>query len=348
MHEPNRLPAQACNMLHCCPMSAVSEKTENPGGRKAKLKPVLLVVDDEFLNLESLGQYLAMHGYEVAKASSGEQAMQMVPEVSPDLIMLDLCMPKVNGLEVLRRLRRKPESRNIPIIIVSALSDTDTVVTGLHEGANDYITKPIDLPVLLARIETHLKLAELVNRLQHRSAVYSQLAAEDDLTGICNRRSLFEVLNIEIKRSLRYGSPLSLAMIDLDFFKPVNDKYGHDAGDKILRQVASRISGSLRGTDLLCRYGGEEFCVILPHTTGPNAVNAAEHIRTSVEKPPFELGNDEIGITLSIGVATLPDGAKCTAGQLIKNADKALYEAKRSGRNRVCVYEAAQEHRKHS
>jgi diguanylate cyclase (GGDEF)-like protein len=299
----------------------------------------ILIVDDEALNLDMLGRRLVTRGYNVATASSAAQALEMMRNRPPSLVLLDVNMPGMSGLQMLDVLKGDEDLKGVPVILVSALSDTENIVRGLQRGASDYVTKPINLPVLLARLETQLKMASLVNQLESQKEILARLASCDDLTGVLNRRSLFETLEVDLNRSTRYRHQLSVLMMDLDHFKRVNDEHGHAAGDEVLRQFAERISHSLRNTDALFRYGGEEFCVVLPETNGRHALHVAENIRHLIESRPFELDTTALHCTVSIGLATFTPPEPINATQLLERADEALYDAKNGGRNRVCTYD---------
>lgn len=296
----------------------------------------ILVVDDEPDNSDLLSRRLMKRGYEVSCASGAEQAMVAIDSRTPNLVLLDVLMPKVSGLDLLVQLRRQPKTADLPVILVSALDETNDIVRGLQLGANDYVTKPVNMPVLLARIETHLKGVSMLMKLRAQGEMLEQLAAFDGLTGVYNRRSLQDALEGEIGRSRRYGRPISVMMLDLDLFKDINDGYGHIFGDEILKQFSARAAESLRDSDLLCRFGGEEFTVILPETDQPGAAQVAERVRYTTAAEPFLVQGVSVDLTVSIGLATWKNAQEGTADQLLECADKALYEAKKNGRNRVC------------
>jgi two-component system cell cycle response regulator len=211
------------------------------------------------------------------------------------------------------------------------------VVEGLDLGANDYVTKPIVLPVLIARMEALLRASELVRRLEVQTELLAKLAAYDELTGAYNRRSMFHHLEAELGRSQRYGRHLSVLMLDVDHFKRVNDEHGHLTGDQVLAWFSQRVMEQLRSMDFVCRYGGEEFCVILPETPAAGALTVANRLRASVERSPFTSGALSLTITTSIGVATWDPAAGRDVPDLLLRADNALMEAKRGGRNQVRV-----------
>lgn len=297
----------------------------------------VLMVEDSQVSLATYAQRLENRGYSVATASSAEQARQELAQKLPEIILLDVFMPKVSGFDLLRELRADPRTSHIPVILVSALSDTKHIVEGLDLGANDYVTKPIVMPILTARMEALLRASDLVRRLEVQTELLSKLAAYDDLTGAYNRRSMFHHLEAEIGRARRYQRDLSVLMVDVDHFKRVNDSLGHAAGDAALAWVAHTLHAQLRSMDFLCRYGGEEFCVILPETGAAGAARAGERLREAVEREPFTTGSTRVPLTISVGVATWSAAAGTEIPDLLAQADAALLEAKRAGRNRVAT-----------
>lgn len=295
----------------------------------------ILVVEDDLVSRKLLDRKLSAAGYRVSVLSDGESARSELEKNPPALLLLDIRLPGLSGLELLKWLRGEPSLRRLPVILISGLDRPEDVVRGLELGASDYVTKPISFPVLLARIRTQLLISEMVVRLETQAKILARLAAYDELTGVFNRLGLSYILKAEVERSLRYQEALSALMIDIDHFKPVNDRYGHPAGDRVLRRIAGVISSTLRASDLLCRYGGEEFLVILPHTGLEQAREAGERICKEIERVPFRVGGGEIFLTVSVGAATLNPEAKAPGEEMIISSDEALYRAKREGRNRV-------------
>jgi len=298
----------------------------------------VLVIDDDSDQLEILNHALSHHGFEVHTMDTGENCMERILSLYPDIILLDILLPKINGFEILGLIRKNPKTRVIPVLLISALTDTDHIIQGLKEGANDYITKPINTSVLLARMQTHLRITFLVKRQEMQMQILSKMAAIDELTGIYNRRTLFRILDMEIKRSHRYSHDLSLFMMDIDLFKKINDKYGHAVGDQVLVEFAKKANRLLRSNDILCRYGGEEFCTILPETDHESAMIVAKRICHSIHQTKFLKKLHNISLTVSIGTATLCSTDLKSAKQILELADKAMYEAKKQGRNCVaCI-----------
>ncbi|HEY3320099.1 MAG TPA: PleD family two-component system response regulator [Planctomycetota bacterium] len=295
-------------------------------------KPRVLVVDDS-ATIRRLLECVLRGENDVLTASSGSAALQMALDESPDLILLDISMPEMDGHEVCRRLKAEPRTNGIPVIFVSALGEPGDEAAGLNLGAIDYIIKPISAPIVQARVRNHVELKRIRDTL-------AALSMQDGLTGLANRRRFDEMLQQEWRRGLRLSTPVALIMCDVDYFKKYNDHYGHLSGDECLKSVASAIKAvALRPGDLAARYGGEEFAMLLPHTDAEGAATVAEKIRTGVEKLRIEHArhDSEPCVTLSLGVAALTPEMDQPAEQLIARADKALYAAKHGGRNRVAL-----------
>ncbi len=295
-------------------------------GRKQKI----LIVDDTPANLMILGEDLQQN-YEVFIATNGESALKKVAAKPPDLILLDIIMPGLDGYEVCRRLKKDPMSAGIPVIFITAKSAVKDETLGLEIGAVDYITKPFNMAIVRARVKTHLE-------LKRKSDMLESLSRRDGLTGIFNRRQFDEALAREWKRSARAGRPLSLILLDIDCFKLYNDNYGHLSGDQCLRRIALALSSTLRrATDLVARYGGEEFVVILGETDVGGALKMGEKILHAVGALQIEHACSTVAphVTVSVGAATTVPEAGTDERILLEVADNALYEAKTSGRNRV-------------
>jgi diguanylate cyclase (GGDEF)-like protein len=313
----------------------------------------ILVVDDHEDNIELLRARLEARGYVVEGASDGQAALDAVERSCPDLILLDVMMPKMDGMEVVRRLKAKRETKElpfIPVIMQTALDSTENKVEGLDAGADDYITKPINFAELEARVNSLLRIKKLQSDL---AAANVELAASkgelsdlndklrrisltDGLTDIDNRRSLEVRLAEMWQHSMRLHEPIALIMCDIDKFKSVNDNYGHQAGDSVLRDVAQLLKGAAREIDRVGRYGGEEFLLILSGTVLDAAVTFAERLREIVAGHTFSLPDGKtITRTISCGVAAWPHPGVTDQEELLRAADDALYVAKETGRNRV-------------
>ena len=296
----------------------------------------ILAVDDAKDTLMLLDFDLAEEGYDVFTAESGELAFTVLEEQSVDLILLDMYMPGISGLAMLQKLKAHSVFVNIPVIMLSASDDEDQIVAALEFGADDYVTKPYIPKVLLARIRTSIRLLEKTLELE-------SLAKTDFLTGINNRGSFEDLVSKAISQAKRTNTPHVMAMFDIDFFKVVNDNYGHDSGDKVLIEFANIMSDYFRNYDIIGRVGGEEFAVFMPDTTVENAVIACERFRIAIEGNEIkvdETSDEKTSVTVSIGLS-LGQGAEICLEELYKKSDISLYQAKNNGRNQVKLYEKA-------
>jgi diguanylate cyclase (GGDEF)-like protein len=292
----------------------------------------LLIVDDAMENIQILNHVLGEE-HEVLFAMNGEKALELAHQHQPDLILLDAVMPGMDGYEVCAALRAASDVRDIPIIFVTALTTPEDETRALEAGAVDFITKPFNVAVVRARVRTHLT-------LKRQSDAMRELTLTDALTGVANRRSFNEAIQNEWRRCARSAMPLSVIMIDIDYFKLYNDAYGHLAGDSCLKQVAdTMLQCAGRSPDLLARYGGEEFVILLPQVDAQGAETVAERILASVRALaiPHRMSSAGDTVTVSLGVATLLPGKGGTPDALVRCADNALYRAKKDGRNRYCV-----------
>ena len=294
-------------------------------------KPSILIVDDTPTNIQILAESLTAD-YRIKVATSGQAALDVLDKQGlPDLILLDVMMPDMDGYEICRLLKQNPETIGIPVIFVTAMSEVDDEERGLKLGAVDYITKPFHLPIVRARIQNHIKLKLM-------SDILESMAWQDGLTGIANRRRFDVALETEWKRAQRAGAPLSLIMVDIDHFKEFNDHYGHGAGDTCLKRVAALLDSSVtRAGDMAARYGGEEFVLLMPGTDIDGARLLAEQLRSRIEEQriPHERSNSSSCVTISAGYASVIPSQDGDASTLLEEADQMLYSAKRSGRNRV-------------
>ncbi len=405
----------------------------------------ILIIEDDVLNIKLIMKILQSVGYKVEFVTSGDKALELIKIFSPDLILLDLQMPKMDGLEVCHKLKNNSSYDDIPIIFLTANHDKTNLLKAFELGAADYLTKPFHQKELLARIETHLKIREqakqikeseaklssIVNNiydgilvvdddgkirfanpsaarifekplsfllkqpfslpirkkklselkfkdkyleisvnkieweneilnivclrdstkrkkiqenlkisLTHQEQLTSELkkfAETDTLTGVFNRRYLLDFFKQEIAFAKRYNSILSILIIDIDFFKNINDNYGHDVGDEILKQVSNLFSSNLREIDCFARYGGEEFVAILPQANSQEAWQVAERIRVIIANSNFNISQQDINITISIGISQYQNNDDESFEKILKRADQALYQAKSQGRNRTIV-----------
>lgn len=297
----------------------------------ADKRPCLLVVDDQPINIQALYRIFAPD-HRVLMATSGAKALALCKEDPPDLVLLDVEMPELDGYEVCARLKADEATRNIPVIFVTSHTDADEETRGLELGATDFIAKPVNPAVVRARVKTHLT-------LKAQSDLLRQMVFLDGLTGVANRRCFDERLDVEWRRAARNASPLALLMLDVDHFKRFNDCYGHQTGDECLRQVAAAIKGSLvRPGDVVARYGGEEFACVLPATDFEGALAVGAGIERAVRGLQIPHSQSDVSdvVTLSIGVSMgLPERDGDPA-RLLALADAQLYRAKHSGRARAC------------
>jgi diguanylate cyclase (GGDEF)-like protein len=295
----------------------------------------LLLVDDQPINIQALHQLFAAD-HQVFMATSGAQALKVCAEMQPDLVLLDVQMPGMDGHEVCRRMQADPVLRDIPVIFVTAHSDAEAETQGLALGAVDFISKPFNPAVVRARVKTHLT-------LKAQSDLLRQLAYLDGLTGVYNRRHFDTQLPVEYQRCIRSGGSLAVLLVDVDHFKRYNDCYGHLAGDDCLRRVAQTLAQTLRRPgDLLCRYGGEEFVCLLPDTDLAGAITVAENLVRRVSALALPHVQSELGQMVSVSVGgtashPLPGG---DAALLLKVADEQLYAAKQAGRARASCCES--------
>jgi diguanylate cyclase (GGDEF)-like protein len=307
----------------------------------------ILVVDDSRAQREALAAVLRAEGYEVVEARDAREALKLAKSSPPDLVLLDMILPDMDGREVLRLIKPPPErDQFLPVIILSVKGDVNTKVEGLRLGADDFLVKGVEEPEIIARVGVMLRIKSLQERLHDMQRKLEEQSVTDSLTSLKNRRFFDERLHEEFQRAQRYGDYLSLIMVDLDHFKQVNDRFGHPAGDGVLKESAALIRGSLRDPDICARYGGEEFAVILPKTHMSGALAVGERIWRAIGAKEFPVGGDgttalrTIRVTASIGVAFYPSKDIVSSELLLRFADQALYEAKRQGRNNICLYQA--------
>jgi diguanylate cyclase (GGDEF)-like protein len=308
----------------------------------------ILVVDDSRTQLDWLVQVLLREGYDVVTAATGREAIVKARTLTPDLVLLDMILPDMDGLEVLRMVKVRPDERFLPVIILSVKSDVDSKVEGLRIGADDFIAKPFAEAEIVARCHAMLRIKTLQDQLRSTRRSLEEQSITDGLTSLKNRRFFDERLPEEFRRAQRYSDPVSLMMIDLDHFKEVNDRYGHQMGDVVLRDAAEVIKASVRDPDICARYGGEEFAVILPKTHMGGALIVAERVWRGLKNKVYrqevpavgQAAVAEVRVTASLGLAFFPSKDILSAELLVKFADEALYQAKRSGRNNICLYQA--------
>jgi diguanylate cyclase (GGDEF)-like protein len=302
--------------------------------------PTILVADDEPVNRALIQRRLEREGYHVLTARNGNEAVEQALASLPDLVILDVMMPEMDGMDACRLIKETEATRDIPIIFLSARDETEMKVNGLSLGADDYISKPFEAEELIARVHVAIRLKRERDQLRTsveeasmRAERAQERAMTDALTGLLNRYGLQHILAREHAEARRYNRPLSCLLIDLDNFKTINDTYGHQIGDLTLQQISGVLREAVRASDTVFRYGGEEFLVLLPETDLDGAVALGEKIRASAASRPFGDGGHVFNLTLSAGAASLCDNE--SGHDMIARADMALYHAKEKGRNRV-------------
>jgi two-component system cell cycle response regulator len=300
----------------------------NPTGR-------VLVIEDRPDSVAWFATALAP-AQEVSSVDTFEEALVRVRGGDFDLIIVSLGMRGFDGLRLCSQLRSLPEGRNVPILVVVSDSDRRKLAQALEMGVNDYLTRPVDKNELVARVRTQMRKKRYADRLRHNVQLSLEMAITDQLTGLHNRRYMSRHLENLLSSAAQTGKELAFLILDIDYFKAVNDSHGHDIGDEVLKEFANRIAANVRGIDLACRYGGEEFVVVMPDTDVTLAFTIAERLRKSIEQNPIQISRapGALNITISIGIAG-SEGPADTAEALLHRADQALYSAKRAGRNRV-------------
>jgi two-component system, cell cycle response regulator len=295
---------------------------------------LVLVADDSRVVRVMLRRQLEARGLRVEEAEDGHQAVRGCRTLRPDILLLDVEMPGLDGYTVLRILREDAELSQIPVVFLTAHAGTEDVVRALQLGAHDYLRKPFEPSELIARVSAALRVKSLQDELRRRNAELETVTRTDALTGIYNRRHLEERLHGMLAAARRHRQPAAVLMIDVDHFKRVNDTLGHAGGDAVLRQVAERLHRRVRLEDVVGRWGGEEFLVLSDATDAAAAEVLAGRLLAAVSSTPFAIeGTDDVSVTVSIGCAAGTDDAEA----LVRRADDALYEAKSEGRNRVVV-----------
>ena len=288
----------------------------------------ILIVDDEVSNIITLSDILEPD-YDVSVLKDGRDVLDTVKSDMPDVILLDIVMPEMDGFEVIKALKKSKLTKEIPVIFITGLDDIEAEERGLVLGAADYIAKPFHEPIVKLRVKNQVKMLDQLRTIL-------RLSMHDQLTGLPNRRNFETRMSYEWSRAQRERTPLSLLMIDVDNFKLYNDTYGHQQGDTALVSVVNAFAQALkRPGDFAARWGGEEFIILLPNTEAGGAMEVAEHVRKSVESTEIP-GEQVTKVTVSIGIDTWTYGQESSIDNLISSADTALYEAKHSGRNKVC------------
>jgi two-component system cell cycle response regulator len=298
----------------------------------------ILIVEDELIFRRMVKKYLLEAGYDIVEAEDGQSAWELFQHEPFHLVITDWMMPRLNGPELVQKIRTSGQKNYTYIIMLTAMDDKDNVVLGLESGADEYLTKPFNSRELVARVASGMRILKLEEQLMQAHQQMEILAMRDGLTGLLNRRAIEEYAEAEFNLTVRKERAMSVILVDIDHFKNVNDQFGHKFGDHTLQQVAKILKKDLRTYDRIGRWGGEEFILILPDTQLMDAATVAERVRVRIAEMKMSLENEE---TFSVHISL---GAACTTGQfssltkLIDAADQALYQAKQTGRNRVCIF----------
>jgi len=314
----------------------------------------ILIVEDSRTNLQILTQYVQRLGAEVVHAMSGQEGIDLFQREQPDIVLLDIVLPDIDGFGVAQRIRALENQGNwAPIIFLSSLDKDEDIEKGIAAGGDDYLLKPVSEVVLGAKIRAMQRIVQMrtslvvmAKKLDRANAELRRLSASDGLTGIANRRYFDEAIGREWRRARRLSASVALIMCDVDYFKLYNDTYGHQAGDDCLRRVAATLQKFMeRATDVAARYGGEEFAIVLPETNIGGALFIAEKIRHGIHDLNLTHDASPLGkITISMGIAATIPGVDNPYDDLIQAADRALYQAKHEGRDRVCRADAIPAH----
>ncbi len=300
----------------------------------------ILIADDENVTRRRLEKIVTGMGFEVISCEDGLDAWKIIQsEDAPSFLILDWLMPGMDGLEICRKVREQNREPYTFILLLTSKGEQDDFVNGMEAGADDYVTKPFNLSELKARLKAGERIVELNKELLSVRNDFEKLATYDKLTGLYNRNYMTEILDKEFVRALRYKTDLSCILLDLDYFKDVNDTFGHDFGDLVLREFSACLKREKRKTDISIRYGGEEFLLLLPNTDISGAKRMAEKIRVTCEKKRYSDSNSSTTVTVSIGIASVMHNKLLESKELLSLTDKALYRSKAEGRNRVTVYQ---------
>lgn len=308
---------------------------------------LVMIIDDNPENLKYLASIVKKSGYEYVMSLNGKQAFEFLKSEKPDIILLDIMMPEMDGYEICQKLKSDENTKDIPVIFVTAKTEIDEIVKGFEVGGVDYVTKPFNSIILESRIRTHIelkrskdKLKKYIAKLEETNTILEEekersdyLANRDYLTGIFNRRYMVERMKEEHARFLRYKEIFAIGIFDIDNFKNINDTYGHECGDFILVSLTKSISESIRKIDCFARWGGEEFIVMLPKTDLTGATVLFEKIREKVENTTYIYNDFNLNITFTCGIAEISNEE--TIDNCIVRADKALYKGKISGKNQI-------------
>ena len=325
----NNFPAELAGQL-CDPKLSVDGK--------ASARNTVLIAEDDPLFRRILERWFQQWDYRVTAVENGLDAWEVLQrEDAPQLAILDWMMPGIDGIELCRRIRSRDQSPYRYVLLLTAKDDKQDVITGLEAGADDYLTKPFDVDELRARVRAGKRILDLQAALIHAQDDLQSAALHDSLTGLWNRGAILDLLRREVCRRQRTGDALGVMMVDIDYFKKINDTHGHLIGDAVLQEVTRRLAGDVRPYDVVGRYGGEEFLIVFPGGNMPDLVVGAERLRHCIADQPIETSVGQIPVTLSLGLASVEQGENEILGceSFLQRADAALYVAKARGRNRV-------------
>jgi two-component system, cell cycle response regulator len=295
----------------------------------------VLVADDSAVFRKLIEQTLSEEQYTLSFAKSGREAIEQIEQLAPALVIVDWEMPDITGIEICQHVRSKSQTSYTYIIMLTGKSEKERVVEGLAAGADDYLTKPFHPAELIARVGVGLRIIRLHREIEAKNLLLKELALTDSLTGLPNRRAIEEWAARQLSGAARYGFPFWVVMADLDHFKRVNDSYGHEAGDSVLKAFSEILKRNSRRSDICGRIGGEEFLLALTHATESNAKAVIDRVRSELEATTFDFDGIDLNVTASFGVAGFIGTKAPDFSRLVAQADAALYSAKRSGRNRV-------------
>jgi two-component system cell cycle response regulator len=314
--------------------------------QKPFVPPRILIADDDPVSSRIMIKSLESWGLETASAQNGGEAWQTLQDPKIRMALLDWEMPEADGPELCRRVRATAGKHYTYIILLTSRDKSEDIIAGLEAGADDYMVKPIKFQELKARLQTGRRIIELEDKLLQSQKRLYDLATKDGLTKLWNRRTILQFLEEALAQGEREGKPISLIMMDIDHFKTINDTCGHQAGDKVLSALSSRLQKLVRPYDRIGRYGGDEILIVLPNCRLAHAAGIAERLRRDCVRKPAKYNGQPLGFTLSIGVSSSENRARPTADRIIQAGDLALYEAKRLGRDRVVRFDAGPARRK--
>jgi len=326
-------------------VSTPASSTPDPEAADSTL-PHILVAEDSLTSVAVISRDLREY-YTLLHARDGEDAWKML-QTDPriELVITDVQMPRLTGQQLLKRIRQsaEPRIRNLPVIVMTTADDMSDKHLAFLNGANDFLNKPVDSLELQARVHVHHRLARTIHELEASQEALAELATTDSLTKLKNRRLFYSQAGQNLSACRRYGKDMSLLLLDIDHFKKVNDTFGHHAGDEVLVRIAGLLAQMVRDVDTVARFGGEEFAVLMPETNRLGAAVLGERIRAAIEKEQINVDGRHIPVTVSIGITTLAAEDVESIDQLLGIADRRLYMAKNSGRNRICVSDDGKSH----